>query len=401
MNNHCIAIYVRVSTLEQAENNWSIEGQMNEIRKYCDGKGYRVVRIYKDLGYSAKSIERPGLQKLLDHAIQRKFQGVIVWRYDRLSRDKVDFPALFHFFQKLNIQVESVNEPMNDGSPMSEFIVMILGLISDLERKTFRMRSDMGKKTRAENGFYMASMPPLGFSFDRNTGHLEINEEEASIVKTIFEKYLEHESLFYVKNYLHDNDIATKRGGKWHQNTVKCILKNRVYLGEYKYKNIITHHEGLRIVSEELFENTQAKLEERKNLGPNRYYNKEIEKYLGELNWTNDTENEVIQEYLQKKANMPLCPKCNDSFNVRLEGYDYQKEKRQEYYCKKCHYTFLQDSDLKGYRRNAKKRKPCPKCKSADDVRLYGLYNSPIHGKIQRYYCNECKKVFKDELSQY
>ncbi|MEE9224016.1 MAG: recombinase family protein, partial [Thermoplasmata archaeon] len=87
-----VAIYVRVSTLEQAENNWSIEGQLNECRDHCDRKKYKVVRIYKDQGKSAATIERLGLEQMLEHAGTRSFDKLILWKYDRLSRDNIDFP---------------------------------------------------------------------------------------------------------------------------------------------------------------------------------------------------------------------------------------------------------------------------------------------------------------------
>ncbi|MCK4718828.1 MAG: recombinase family protein, partial [Thermoplasmata archaeon] len=133
MSETTVAIYVRVSTVEQAEKGWSLDGQTKECREFCEAQGHRVVRLYKDKGFSATTLERPMLQKMLEHASMGMFDRIVLWKYDRLSRNNMDFPALLHFFSKQGIEVCSVREPTpNDGSPYNEFIIGILGLVSSL-----------------------------------------------------------------------------------------------------------------------------------------------------------------------------------------------------------------------------------------------------------------------------
>ncbi|MHA1949136.1 MAG: recombinase family protein [Candidatus Thorarchaeota archaeon] len=391
-----VAIYVRVSTLEQAENNWSIEGQLNECREHCDRKGYKVVRIYKDAGRSAATIERPGLEQMLEHAGTGAFDKLILWKYDRLSRDNIDFPALLHFLNKNGVGIESITEPTpNDGSPYNEFIVGILGLVSTMERRVFIMRSKMGMRTRLKKGFHRGSSPPYGYDYNPETGHLEINPEETKAVKEVYDKYLELGTLCSVRRHMNENGFKPRFSDKWRLSTVKRILTNRAYLGEYIYKDIVTNHEEVRIVDENQFEKVRQRLEERSRLGvSNRYYDKKMDRYRQGLSFGNKTSDSVVQKYLQKKAGMPPCPRCGDRMNVIKYGkYDSPTVgELQQYYCKPCNYEFMLFPELP-LRTDLE---PCPKCNKKEGVRKQGrVYRKSLRRCYQRFYCRFCNRWFQ------
>ncbi len=390
------AVYVRVSSLEQAEN-WSLEGQIRDIKKYCKKKGYKVVRIYKDPGFSGKDIERPGLQAILEYAIRGAFDVLVVWKYDRLSRNEVDFPVLLNYFKNLNIQIESVNEPVGmENTPYNEFIVGIFGLVSALYRKELIGRTRMGMRVRLQNGFFRGTCPPYGYNYNTKTGHLEFNKIEYKAVVDIFHKYLEWESLGAVRRWLEKNRIPTKRGARWKINTIRGILENKVYLGYYIYKDIVTYHEEIRLISEETFLKVRKKLKERAKLGPAGFYNPRILKFRGQLFWENDTDNEIVQEHLARKAEMPQCPRCGDNIAVRKWGFKNSPTfgRLQTYNCKPCNHEFIIypekpiriDVDV------------CPKCKSKRFVRKEGGYWPKSGGKVQKYYCNKCRYWFRASL---
>ncbi len=83
-----VAIYVRVSTVEQAEKGWSVDGQYRDIRAFCErNKDWKVAWIFKDGGHSAADLNRPGIQNLSDRVQEGGLDIVVVWRYDRLSRE--------------------------------------------------------------------------------------------------------------------------------------------------------------------------------------------------------------------------------------------------------------------------------------------------------------------------
>jgi DNA invertase Pin-like site-specific DNA recombinase len=261
LDNTPVAIYVRVSSLEQAENGWSIEGQIKEIRQHCENKGCKAVRLYKDEGYSASTIERPALQKMLEHSIEKKFEKIIIWKYDRLSRNDMDFFALIHFLNKNKIVIESINEPTpNDGSPYNEFIIGILGLISSLERRVFLMRSKMGRKVRAEKGLWKGGRTPYGYDYNENTGFLEINGEEAEVVRFIFNRYLECVNYHEVARNLNAMEIKPRYADKWADNTIKVVLINRNYIGEYSTNGFTHNFDDYRIIDDEIFDLVQKRI---------------------------------------------------------------------------------------------------------------------------------------------
>jgi site-specific DNA recombinase len=252
------SLYLRVSTEDQARNGWSIEGQYDDLRDYCNRKKYKVVRVYKDEGFSGSNLERPALKKMLADASNNVFDVVVVWKYDRLSRDEIDFPLIIHNLKKFDINVESMNEPTpNDGSPYSEFIVGLLGLMASLERKMFLMRSKMGQKIRFKNGLYLGGTPPYGYSYNEESGELELHPVESKYAKIIFEKYREFNNLNSVRNYLEKEGAPTKRSARWCSQSIRRILSNRIYIGEYSFGDMKIQKENYKLIDEELFNEVQ------------------------------------------------------------------------------------------------------------------------------------------------
>ncbi|MCK4444801.1 MAG: recombinase family protein, partial [Thermoplasmata archaeon] len=88
------AVYVRVSTQEQSEKGWSIDGQIEECERFCESKGYTVLEVFRDEGLSGSGLDRPGLLAVLDFAESRGIDRLILWRFDRLSRNDVDFLSI-------------------------------------------------------------------------------------------------------------------------------------------------------------------------------------------------------------------------------------------------------------------------------------------------------------------
>lgn len=386
------AVYLRVSTLEQAENGWSIEGQYKEIREFCDKEGYKVSRVYRDLGYSGSTIERPGLEKLLEHSCIGHFEKLLLWKYDRLSRDNMDFPALIHFLNKNDIEVISVKEPTpNDDSPYNEFVIGILGLISSLERKVFMMRSRMGMKVRLEKGYYKGSHPPFGYDYNLETGHLEINDNENKVVKEIYSKYLEIGTLHGVKVYCNKKKYPTKRRAKWRSNTIRAILTNRVYLGEYIYGDIKTHHNEIRVISDEQFEEVQDLLNKRSELGIEKRYYGDIDR--DSLTYDYNGDDEKIQDFLQDKSEMPACPRCDNQISVSKWGWRDSPTvgKLQQYCCSDCNYEF-EEFPFEEVKKDMPK---CPKCHQQSKVRKEGHRKRKTKPPIQKYTCTECNYWFE------
>ncbi len=158
------------------------------------------------------------------------------------------------------------------------------------------------------------------------------------------------------------------------------------------YDDIITFHEEIRLILDETFLKVQKKMKERENFGPAGHYDKRIERFMGHVFWGNDTDNEVVQEYLSRQAEMPQCPRCGDNIAVRKWGFEDSPThgRLQRFHCKPCDHEFIiypekplrTDVDV------------CPRCKSKRYVRKEGKYKPKSGGEAQKYYCNKCRYWF-------
>ncbi|SHF47058.1 site-specific DNA recombinase [Desulforamulus putei DSM 12395] len=269
-----VAIYVRVSTEEQADN-FSIPAQLELLRSYCRAMSYEIYDEYVDAGFSGTTSDRPALGRLIDDAKTGKFQVILVYRIDRFFRSVKDLLFVVDYLDKLGVSFRSVTEPFDTTNPIGKFMLSLLGSIAQLERDTFIERSMMGKIRRAEEGYVVLSSPPYGYDYimpfesgrksKSEKGYLVVNNDEAQVVKEIFLEYIKpDQSTITVAKYLAQKGYKTKRGGRWGGERVYSILTNTAYIGEWRYKDISVSVPP--IIDIDTFETAQKLLKERKNM---------------------------------------------------------------------------------------------------------------------------------------
>ena len=145
--------YIRVSTDEQTQHGYSLEAQAQAIKKYCELQGWELVRIYRDDGYSGASMERPDLQQLLEDVYLRKFDVVVVWKLDRLSRNLKDTLYLLDdALEKNGIGFISIQEQFDTTTPIGKAVMQIIAVFAQLEREMITERMKMGKYQKARLG---------------------------------------------------------------------------------------------------------------------------------------------------------------------------------------------------------------------------------------------------------
>lgn len=131
-----VAIYVRVSTLEQAEEGYSVDEQINKLEKYSEIKEWSVYETYVDPGYTGSNIDRPGMQRLIADAKLKRFDAVLVYKLDRLSRSQKDTLHLIEdVFDKHNVSFVSLNENFDTSTPFGKAMIGILSVFAQLERE--------------------------------------------------------------------------------------------------------------------------------------------------------------------------------------------------------------------------------------------------------------------------
>jgi len=224
-----VAIYVRVSTLNQAEKGHGLEAQLNVCKKMCDVKNYEVVAVYKDEGISGttRAYDRKGFNELLRHAQEKNFEILVFYTFDRLARDIRVFLSIVDELNKFGIKIVSCKENIDTTTDTGEFMMNIYASVSHLELKTIKSRLAMGREQKKIESGYIGGNLPYGYS--RIDGKIEINIRDSDIVKYIFA--LHHDSncsLRKVARTLDKYKIPTpKNGKKWDAKSVGIILDNK------------------------------------------------------------------------------------------------------------------------------------------------------------------------------
>lgn len=132
-----VAIYCRVSTTEQAEEGYSIGEQERLLMEYCDKNGFDVYKSYADKGISGKDIKhRPAIRELLQDASEKKFNMVISWKINRLSRKLADAIKIVELLEKYGITYRSFSEPFESDTPAGRMQFQMMALIGEFERNT-------------------------------------------------------------------------------------------------------------------------------------------------------------------------------------------------------------------------------------------------------------------------
>ncbi len=256
-----VAIYVRVSTQEQAEHGYSIEAQIDKLRKYCEAKDWIISEEYIDAGYSGAKLDRPAMQKLMRDAQSNKMDMVLVYKLDRLSRSQKDTLYLIEeIFNANEVDFTSMQENFDTSTPLGMAMVGILSVFAQLERSQIRERMTLGMEARVKQGKYRGgNNDPIGYKYNPETDILEPIDYEAMQVQEIYKHYLDGWTIHKIWGYMQEH--YSQRYGKWTRDTtIRRILENPVYTGKVKYRG--KYYDGLHeaLIDEETFQRVQEKL---------------------------------------------------------------------------------------------------------------------------------------------
>lgn len=257
------ALYVRVSTQEQAREGYSVKAQTEKLTSYAEAKNYIVVNTYTDPGYSGASLKRPGIQELLADVEKGNIDIVLVYKLDRLSRSQKNTLYLIQdIFKPHSVDFVSLQESFDTSTPFGMAMVGILSVFAELERSTITERVNMGRKERAKSGLYHGggNYKPLGY--DYNDGHLIVNEYEAQIIKDIYHLYISGNSM---------NSTAQTIWNKYpdrikSKTIVRDALQNPLYIGKIRFAGETHDGEHEPIIDEETFYMAQ-KVRKNRGLG--------------------------------------------------------------------------------------------------------------------------------------
>jgi site-specific DNA recombinase len=239
------SVYARISREEQSV--YSLQEQVNQCMQYIQAEGHELVDTYIDEGYSAKNTNRPQLQKMMNDAREKKFQILIIWKLDRLTRNTLDGLKMVHeIFKPNGIEFASITEDIDTSSPDGFMMFTIRLSMAQSEREKIRERVILGQVARARSGGRNTSIPPYGYTCGDNL-ELIVDEEKSEVVRRIFREFVNGSGQAKICFGLMEDKIPAPRGGYvWHSNAVATIIRNRAYIGETDWKQK-EHAEELRI----------------------------------------------------------------------------------------------------------------------------------------------------------
>ncbi len=235
VNGQKSALYIRVSTHWQIDKD-SLPLQREELINYSKyALGIEAHEVFEDAGYSAKNTDRPAYQQMMSRLRTGEFSHLVVWKIDRISRNLIDFATMYQELKSLGVTFVSKNEQFDTSSAMGEAMLKIILVFAELERNMTSERVTAVMLSRAGNGQWNGGKVPFGYDYDKETGVFSINEEQAAVVRSIFNEYESIASLLSVAKGLNERGLRSRRGIVWNPTTVSIILRNPFYVGTYRY----------------------------------------------------------------------------------------------------------------------------------------------------------------------
>lgn len=229
------AIYVRVSTQYQVDRA-SLPVQRSELVNYAKyALDIPDFVIFEDAGYSAKNTDRPDYQQMMARIRTGEFSHLLVWKIDRISRNLLDFAAMYSELKQLGVVFVSKNEQFDTSSAMGEAMLKIILVFAELERNMTAERVSAVFLSRANDGIWNGGKVPFGYAYDKQTKTFSILEDEAKTVRLIYALYESSKSLVTVSKVLNERGIKTRNGSEWSPTTVHTMLSNPFYSGTYRY----------------------------------------------------------------------------------------------------------------------------------------------------------------------
>ena len=254
-------IYARYSSDSQREA--SIEGQLRDCKDYAEKNGITVVGTYIDRAYSAKTDDRPEFQHMIKDSAKKIFDVVLVWKLDRFARNRYDAVNYKHQLEKNGVHLVSAMEPISQGPEGIMVESMLIGM-AEYYSAELALKVARGERENALQCKYNGGVVPLGFTIGKEDRLYHIDPETAPIVQEIFTRYADGEPAEKIAASLNERGLRTRTGKPFVKNSFFQIFRNRRYIGEYRYKDIVTPGGIPAIIDQDLFDRVQQRFEQNK-----------------------------------------------------------------------------------------------------------------------------------------
>lgn len=307
---YVVGLYPRVSTEDQFRNGHSLGEQKERMLKLCDYKNYEVYKVYEDAGISAKDMNRPAFQEMIQDIKDGKINKIIVYKLDRLTRSIKDLEEICTFLEENNCSLESMCEDINTSTANGKFFIRMLTILAQLEIERTSERTKFGMIGAVKKGHFVGRAP---IGYDKQDKKLVINDIESEVIRRIFDLYIKGMAANAITKLLNEEKALNR---KWIPTLVDRILSNEIYIGNYVHRKTISIEESQTfigvapaIIEEEVF--NIAQVQKQKNL--KNYKRKQTYIFMQSIK----------------------CPKC-DTIMGGCSSKSHTGEKHCYYQCAKC-----------------------------------------------------------------
>lgn len=259
------ALYIRVSTREQLQG-FSISGQKRQLAAYCESQGWEIAGFYVEEGVSAKDTKRPELQRMINHIENDLIDVVLVSKLDRLTRSVLDLYNLLQIFEDNNCKFKSATEVYDTTSAIGRMFITLVASFAQFERERLAERVSFGMEQMTREGKWKGGHPGYGHSYINEK--FVINEDEAKILRMMYDWYLNGMSDNKIAQELRKRSIPTRGGVEWSEAHVRYSLTNPKNKGDLRYG--VNKNEEKQFTVENVYppiidENTFNKAQELRN----------------------------------------------------------------------------------------------------------------------------------------
>lgn len=255
-----VVIYARFSSHNQTEQ--SIEGQLKVCYEYAKRNGHNVIGEYIDRAISGTAAEnRPEFLRMIEDSRKQQFEGALVYQLDRFARNRYDSATYKAKLKKNGVRVISAKENISEDASGILMEAVLEGMAeyysAELSQKIRR-----GMALNAEKGLAVGGYVCLGYKLENK--QFTVDGETAPIVRRIFEMYLNKYTMSDIINYLNQQQIKTSFGNDFNKNSIRRILTNRRYVGDFIYKGTVTSDTIPPIIDRDTFSEVQILMQKNK-----------------------------------------------------------------------------------------------------------------------------------------
>ncbi len=255
-----VATYTRISTDEEHQP-FSLEAQAQRLGSYVQSQdGWQLVHRFTDQ-MSGSTLDRHGLQQAFAYARAKRYDMLLVYRVDRLSRSVRGLAQILEDLDHAGVSFRSATEPFDTGTAAGRMMVQMLGVFAEFERATLIDRVIAGMERKAARGEWLGGHAPYGYRLNRDTALLEPNETEAPVARLIFDLYTKKRlGARGVANYLSHHGYRSRPGQLWSHVSVLNVLRSPAYVGKIAFRDVQYDAPHAALIEADVFAKAQRLL---------------------------------------------------------------------------------------------------------------------------------------------